>query len=96
MNLDKMNHGRSTNHDVLQPADENVAERSLSAVSRTDLNESLELEEEEGDNVGFFILTLKPQKIYKFELTFTPQNTKPYEFRFPLNLGNNTEFNSEL
>ena len=69
--------------------------RSLSAASRTDPNESLELVED-GDNIRFFILTLKPQKLYKFELNFTPQNTKPYEFRLPLTLGNNTDFNPDL
>lgn len=69
--------------------------RSLSAVSKTDQNESLELVEE-GDNIRYFILTLKPQKVYKFELTFTPQNTKPYEFRLPLTLGSSSDFNPEL
>lgn len=63
--------------------------------SRNSQEDSLDLEEEEED-VNYFILTLRPEKIYKFQLTFTPQNTVRYRFKLPLYLGSNQLPNSEL
>lgn len=63
--------------------------------SRNSQEESLVLDEEEED-VNYFIITLKPEKIYKFRLTFTPQNTVKYKFNIPLYLGNNKIKNEEL
>lgn len=47
------------------------AERSFTGSIRSMDDESLNLEEDL-DAINYYILTLKPQKIYKFELIFTP------------------------
>jgi hypothetical protein len=71
------------------------AGRSFTGSMQSLDNDSLNLEEDM-DAVNYYIVTLKPHKIYKFELTFTPQNTKKYEFNLPLRMGNNTDYNPEL
>lgn len=38
------------------------------------------------ENNDCFVITLKPNKTYKFNLTFTPQLTGKYEFNLPLTL----------
>jgi hypothetical protein len=44
------------------------------------------------ENNDCFILTLKPKKVYKFILTFTPQYTQKYEFNLPLTLSGFNEY----
>ena len=44
------------------------------------------------ENNDCFILTLKPKKLYKFILTFTPQFTKKYEFSLPITLNGFDEY----
>ena len=46
--------------------------------------------------VNYFVLTLKPNKVYKFKMTMTPSTTKSYKFLLPLFLGNSLEFNPDL
>ena len=48
------------------------------------------------DNNNCFVLTLKPNKVYKFNLTFTPQLTKNYSFNLPLTLNGFKEFTDLL
>jgi hypothetical protein len=38
------------------------------------------------DRTNYFQLALKPNRIYHFELTFTPLQPKYYKFRLPLTL----------
>jgi hypothetical protein len=39
-----------------------------------------------------FVITLKPQKLYRFELTFFPKSTRSYEFLLPLTLNGFHEY----
>ena len=71
------------------------AGRSFTGSMQSMENDSLNLDEDM-DAINYYIITLKPHKIYKFELTFTPQNTKKYEFNLPLRMGNSLDFNPEL
>ena len=67
-----------------------------------DMNLSRESDADEGkepselsdipENNDCFIITLKPNKTYKFQLTFTPQITGKYEFNLPLTLSGFNEY----
>lgn len=66
-----------------------------------EINLSRESDDEEKDPSEFsdlpenndcFVITLKPNKTYKFNLTFTPQITGKYEFNLPLTLSGFNEY----
>jgi hypothetical protein len=64
---------------------------SMGSLNEDSLNLDVDM-----DAINFYELILKPKKIYNFQLTFTPQNTKNYEFRLPLTMGNSSKFNPKL
>ena len=82
-----------SNVEALEPEEEVDDDESNFSRTNRSSEDSLILDQSEPD-VNFFIITLKPHKIYKFELTFTPQTTKLYKFRLPLYLGNKAQDNS--
>ena len=57
--------------------------------------DSLELEEDK-EETRYFILNLKPNKIYTFKLTFDPKNTLNYRFDLPLYYANSDVKNKDI
>jgi hypothetical protein len=71
-------------------------QKSLDDIS---LNDDEDSNEDKPDSImsdgldnNCFVITLKPQKLYKFELNFFPKSTRTYDFLLPLTLNGFHEY----